>query len=292
MSRPRYPSDEKRRTSRPHVKIHLTAKTHRRTVGIFADPAQRGMLMGLWLHAVQSFAPNTGGVVHLSRADVAWISGRTHPKHSLNSLRTICELMEYPLRVEGRTVVVTIRNLQRKQGFNSPLRDGVGRTPLPSEAEAEAEAEVKSRKPPKREPRPRIEISDEARDLTKRLAEAVSKAHPHATVPGNLTAWERQMDAMMRIDNRSANEVARLCVWLFSKNLGSEYAYVIQSPKSLREKFAKAWAQMEKPDGQSRNGKVDPLIQAGRNYLERHRTKEGDDSSDPAHGELSPGRRR
>ena len=139
--RDRFPSDEKRLKSRPHAKIHLTCRSHPRYGHVFENPEHRGIVWGLWLLAVQYHAPDDGGRVTLGRGDLAWLSGRTQWAFALNALRTVCELMDYPLTVEGQRVTVTIRNLQRKQGFASARRGATPRTHSTPEAEAEAEAE-------------------------------------------------------------------------------------------------------------------------------------------------------
>jgi len=163
MPRPRFPSDEKRRKTRPHVKIHLTCRSHPRYGEVFDDPESRGIAWGLWFLAVQYFAPNDGGKVTLGRGDLAWLTGRTQWQSALNSLRTLCERLEYPVSVEGQRVTITIRNLRRKQyftqqnqGSDSALRTdsetesgGATRTPHPPEAEADTDTEAEGSATPK-----------------------------------------------------------------------------------------------------------------------------------------------
>lgn len=133
MPRPRYPSDDRRLRQRPHVKVHLSTRSHPRYGHVFEDPESRGMAWGLWLLAVQYHAARTGNEVTLGQGDLVWLTGRSQRAPALNALRTLCERLEYPMRVEGRRVVVTVRNLQRKQGFNSATPAETTRTSAASE---------------------------------------------------------------------------------------------------------------------------------------------------------------
>jgi hypothetical protein len=148
MARDRFPSDEKRLKVRPHVRVHLTARTHRKTAAVFADATLRGQFLGLLMVAREAHAGRTGDTLHLSRADVAWISGRSRPDIARKSLQYLANILEYPFEVLGEVVRITIRNFAKKQGLHSAGR-GVSRirtpqklrTPHPSESESESETE-------------------------------------------------------------------------------------------------------------------------------------------------------
>jgi hypothetical protein len=116
MARPKYPSDEARK-QRPHVKVHLSCRSHPRYGEVFEDPEARGIVCGLWLLAVQYHAAQTGDEVALGLGDLVWLTGRAQRAHALGALRAVCERMEYAVRDEGKRVLVRVRNLQRKQGF-------------------------------------------------------------------------------------------------------------------------------------------------------------------------------
>ncbi len=76
MSRQRYPSDEIRIKQRPHVKIHLSLRGHRKTSSHFDSAEFRGQYLALMMTAAERFAARDGGTLHLSRTDIAWISGK------------------------------------------------------------------------------------------------------------------------------------------------------------------------------------------------------------------------
>jgi hypothetical protein len=133
VPRAQYPSDEQRKKQRPHVKIHLSARSHPRYGEVFEDPETRGVIWGLWLLAVQYHAAQTGDEVALGYGDLAWLTGSEQRTRALRVLRASCARMGYTVREDGKRVLVTIRNLQRKQGFHSALNGVTTRTPPPSE---------------------------------------------------------------------------------------------------------------------------------------------------------------
>lgn len=139
MPRPRYPSDEERKKTRPHVKIHLSARSHPRYGAVFEDPESRGVIWGLWLIAVQYHAAQSGDEVALGQGELTWLTGRTQFRHALSALSTHCERMGYPVRVDGKRVVVQVRNLKRKQGFGSAERGATPRSSAPSDSDSDSE---------------------------------------------------------------------------------------------------------------------------------------------------------
>jgi len=148
MARPRYPSDDRR--LRPHAKVHLTIRHHPSYAGIFADPEMRGMVVGLWVIAVEYQAARTDDLVTLTDADLQWITGRTQRRHALSSMRALCELMSYSMSEHPRHVVVHVRNLQRKQGLTPRLRCGTSATPSASDSDSDSEYRVRKKPPPLR----------------------------------------------------------------------------------------------------------------------------------------------
>lgn len=133
MPRPAYPSDEQRRKQRPHAKVHLSIRSHPRYGEALEDPEARGIVVGLWVLAVQYHAAQTGDEVALGLGDLVWLTGRAQRAHALGALRAVCERMNYALREDGKRVIVQVRNLQRKQGFDSASRGAATRNSAPSE---------------------------------------------------------------------------------------------------------------------------------------------------------------
>ena len=152
--RPRYESDEARLKTRPHVKVHLSARNHPRYAEAFSDPETRGVIVGLWLLAGQAHAGRTDDVVTLTWSDLGWLTGRAQRAAALRVLRECCARMGYVMSAHGAReeragsahgarVSVHIRNFARKQGFVSAARGVDGgasadsaslrfRTPIPT----------------------------------------------------------------------------------------------------------------------------------------------------------------
>jgi len=133
VSRPEYPSDVERRKTRPHVRVHLTTRSHRKTAEVWSDPELRGMTVGLWQCASEAFAGKTGNRVHLDRTAVMWLTGRTQYAHAERALRALCARLEYPVSAHGALVVVEVRNFQQKQGYDSATRGAHSAPSAPSE---------------------------------------------------------------------------------------------------------------------------------------------------------------
>lgn len=140
----RFRSDEVRLKVRPHVKVHLTARSHRRTAKIFADPEKRGILLGLWLAAGEAFAGKTADTVTLTRADLTFITGRRLLDPGRTSLQGVCDLIGYSLQPDGDLTVITVRNFAKKQGWHPAKRGVTPRTPPPSESDSDTDTEKKS----------------------------------------------------------------------------------------------------------------------------------------------------
>jgi hypothetical protein len=165
-----YPSDEARKKQRPHVKVHLSCRSHPRYGKVFEDPEQRGMAWGLWLLAVQYHAAQTGDEVALGHGDITWLTGRSRWATALVALRQLCDSMAYPMRCEGRRVYVEIRNLQRKQGFDSASRGASTRSSAPSE-------EQKNRRTDSEEPTPKKRREESASGAPAPAAELPPEDH-------------------------------------------------------------------------------------------------------------------
>lgn len=141
MARRQYPSDLARLRVRPHVKVHLTTRSHHRTAEAWADPEMRGMIVGLWQLAAEAFAGKTGDTVTLNRSDIAWISGRHRRDVALTSLQRLANVMGYSLRLRGDVAEITIRNFAKKQGFDSATSVATPRTTPTSDSDSDSDSE-------------------------------------------------------------------------------------------------------------------------------------------------------
>lgn len=122
MARQQYPSDVKRKKQRPHVKIHLSIRNHRKTVGHFDSPEFRGQILGLYMLAAERFAAREGGELHLSHSDIKWISGKSQWTSGRKSIESLCKVLEYSVKFDqlsSKTAVIMIPKFAKKQGYGS-----------------------------------------------------------------------------------------------------------------------------------------------------------------------------
>lgn len=158
MARDQYPSDEARRKVRPHVKIHLTVASHRRTADVWSDLESRAMLVELWRLAAEAFAGKTGDTVCLSPAALRSVTGRERHFTGVSRLATLCSRVGYEIRTDGSATLVTIRNFAKKQGFGSADRVATPRTPPPSDSDSDSDlknlpsVDAEAASPPKDSP--------------------------------------------------------------------------------------------------------------------------------------------
>lgn len=227
MPRERYASDDARLKVRPHVKVHLTTRSHARTVGAWSDPEMRGMIVGLWQLAAEAFAGRTADTVHLGITDVAWITGKRRRDVALTSLQRLADVMGYSLELRGDVAVIQIRNFSKKQGFNSAARGVTPAAPPPSDSDSDtdthtegreesAPAETASAAPPApkakrpREPKP---IPPEAVQFATDFLDGLRARHPGFQGPATLATWSRE--ARLMLEQRPLEEARDLAQWLF-----------------------------------------------------------------------------
>ncbi len=80
------------------------------------------------------------------------------------------------------------------------------------------------------------------------LFSKIKEINPKTATP-NLVQWQKELDVMMRQDNRTEQEIRELMEFLAKTHDSSaqfSWSAVIKSPKALRKNFASAWAQMKK----------------------------------------------
>lgn len=297
MSRPRYPSDEARLKVRPHIKVHLTVATHRKTAEAWADPRMRGMLVELWRLAHEAHASKTHDEVILSPGSVVDVTGNPHHFYARRLLRSLCKSVGYGYRESGVSTIVSIRNFAKKQGLDSAVRGAdaehyaeTSATPPPS-ASASASA-LESSLPPRSHTEastPSVTLSG-TRSARSRPAPAAPLFEPKAKTNGTLPAWSYEAaDALIRHVSETpgariargarspwAREIAKLASevkgvepekigehvtntidWLFGPENCGEFEIVVRSARTLREK----WSQIQAKRSRSqRNAKPLPKM--------------------------------
>lgn len=147
--RTRYPSDEKRLKTPPHVKIPLTVNSDDETAAVWDDLELRGMLVELWRLAAVAFAGRKGGRVVLSAAAVRSVTGRERHVAGVSRLRTLCSRMRYELVTDGSTCAVTMPNFSKDQGFNSAASGATPRTTSASDSDSDSDSSLPSEEKPK-----------------------------------------------------------------------------------------------------------------------------------------------
>ena len=98
MPRPRYPSDDRRRRQRPHIKVHLSIVNHPTYGQVFGDPLMRGIVGGIWLVGARAHISATKDQLTLSRADALWITGTERMVDAIKVLTRVCKAMNYEFR--------------------------------------------------------------------------------------------------------------------------------------------------------------------------------------------------
>ncbi len=263
LARQKFPSDENRRKTRPHVKVHLTCRSHERYGHVFEKLEDRAIVWGLWFLGVQYNAPRNGNRVTLGHGDLTWLTGRAEWAHALRALRALCARMQYPVSAQGRRVTVTIRNLQRKQGFDYALRSVATHTTHPPEAEADTEAEADNpqRSCPSPKARGPAEIPEGCFWIAGHLRNRILAAYPDTHVPdsteASLRPWAGEIDRMLRIDGREASKVVAAIDWALGANLKREVSFVVLSAKALRTKYDRMSiaARLEQEERDGKRGK-------------------------------------
>lgn len=129
--RPTYPSDERRRKTRPHVRVLLGARHHRIMAPAFASREDRALLVGLWMVSMEAHATATGNIVTLTHADLCWIADRQQPPAALRALAGTCARVGYKLWVHGRGEPVPSWRELRADLARAPRRPGADPTRAP-----------------------------------------------------------------------------------------------------------------------------------------------------------------
>lgn len=109
--------------TKPHAKVHVSVAHHPKTQEVWADPAQRGMLVEVWRLAVERYASKRKDVVRLTALDRLAITGATDIREADETLSTMLRALRYRVsRYENRWDV-KIRNLSKKHGFRGSESD-------------------------------------------------------------------------------------------------------------------------------------------------------------------------
>lgn len=213
MSRPRYPSDEKRKKQRPHVKIHLSVLSHRKTVGHFDQPEFRGQFLGLMMLAAERFAARLNGELHLSLRDIKWITGRSRADHASLSMCKLLDQLEYVYSLNDVSWVIQIPKFAKKQGY------GPRSASMPPHDSADSGSPQGTKEPRNqrtKEPPGRKPPSADAVACAYELARTVKGIQPSRKPPPSLDPWARTYEKTLRVAGRTCEGVFAQLAWLAS----------------------------------------------------------------------------
>ena len=239
---------------KPHAKVHVSIASHAKTAAVWADRDLRAGLVELWRIGVEKYAGKTGDWIHLNRAALHSVSGRSQFQAGVKWTSTLCELMSYPMRVQGEVVSILIRNFAKKQGFDvrnvappNPIPIPKPK-PIPSKRRENGKARQQELVAPDGATPP--PLPDWSMDLAKKLAVSVQAQRPGTAVPVTPGALARWAVVFVRLHKRGnePEEIERRTAWIFSEeNLAQgEYAMVARSPSAIAKKWDRIADGMER----------------------------------------------
>ena len=224
---------------RPHVKIHLTMKSHRKTAAIWDDNDLLACYVRLLELGMSQFAAKRGGVITLTRVELMEVTRKRRVDVALTLVQRLADIASMSVQHRGDVASILVRNYAKKQGIGE--KNGP-RTAYLRSQNTDSEYRTKSRS---RKPAPTEGVPDWALDLARTLAEKVIAQRPGtdvptATTPKRLAAWGRGF-AKIHARGPSPEEIAKRVEWVFSPaNLEREkYAIVARSPTSFDEKWGR-----------------------------------------------------
>jgi len=103
--------------TKPHTKIHISVAHHPKTQDVWADPAQRGMLVEIWRLAMERYAGKRGDILSLRPLDRLSIAGELEQSRADLLVSVLLRTLKYRLRKYPNRWDVHIRNFSNKHGF-------------------------------------------------------------------------------------------------------------------------------------------------------------------------------
>ena len=107
--------------------------------------------------------------------------------------------------------------------------------------------------------------------LAQLLAASVRTRRPGASIPTRLSPWAKEIGKIPA----SPEQITTAIQWLFSPGNEGEYAFEVQSARSLRQKFGRIVAKMERD--RAKTERLDPannVIDAGIALVAAHRSRQ------------------
>jgi len=179
------------------------------------------------------------------------ITGKGRPDVAMMSAERLANIASISAERRGNIVEIKWPKFPEFQGMVARERPESAPAPAPAPALQEsAPADPADRGG--REP------SEGAMILARRLRAAVKRAYPKQVLPTDhgLRKWGQTLDLVIGVDGNSPEDVERLCVWLFTKNLEAEKPFKVLSARALRSKFGSAWDKMSRKVPVSQNGRA------------------------------------
>lgn len=102
-----------------HAKVHVSVAHHPKTQDVWADPAQRGMLVEVWRLAMERYAAKRGDMVSLRPLDRLSITACTSLEDADLVLSSLFKALKYRVRRHPNRWDVHIRNYAKKHGIDT-----------------------------------------------------------------------------------------------------------------------------------------------------------------------------
>ena len=234
----------------PHFKIHTSIGNHRKMIDVYSDDRLLAMWVRIGVLGIERYADRTEDSFVLSNTDLVHVTGCANPGAAWGKLKALTKRSPLTVEAEGSHWRLTFPNFARKQGFQ-PKNGEVRGASSSSASSASTTKNKKSRSPPS--------ASDRATRMAEALREKVLKQAPGAQVPRTPAAlgkWALELERLSQRDGVSWSEIDQTLLWLFGPNVSSDRPFVVQSPKSLAEK----WGRIRVQVGRSEHGKDAALI--------------------------------
>ncbi len=244
--------------TKAHFKLHTSIASHRNTAMTWVKLEDRAIYAELGRLSIVKYAAKTNDTFWISSAELMGVTCCQSPSAAASRVRAWVRRGEagakslggdFPVTIEqvGVGWRVTIRNLRKKQGFESPI----GPITEPPEAETEAETETKTKAEKNSSP------SDDAVACAEYLKRTVLAIQPGRQTPKSLTSWSRTYDKLLRVNGRTREKVFVQLDWLASPDNQDQgrFATTVFSADAHHKKFDDIALRMKHPA----SGKPKPI---------------------------------
>ena len=105
--------------SRPHFKVHVSARTHPKTANVFGDNDLLAAYTRIGMLMVERYASKTDDTITVHKSEFGWITGRHRADVARKLLERLAEVSPMSFELDGEVARISLRNFSEKQGFRS-----------------------------------------------------------------------------------------------------------------------------------------------------------------------------